>query len=247
MRAYEFIVEDAQIDEAFPKWAKAAVMGAALGTAGAIATHNPAPTVDQSVTSPAQNVKKADPKVVDQMMNMLKTPEGKAAVDVARRAGMKGRELAAFLAQCSVESIDFTTMKEFGGSLDFKQYDIRFNPKKAKRLGNLKPGDGAKYIGRGLIQLTGRDNYARAGKALKLPLEEHPELVERPDVAAKVAVWYWKNRVHPHIQQYENTKHVTKFINSGLAKLEDRDSRYNAIAHILGVLNWPTKPKAEAA
>lgn len=43
---------------------------------------------------------------------------------------------------------------------------------------------------RDIIQLTGRDNYARAGKALGLDLVNHPELVERPDIAAKVAVWY---------------------------------------------------------
>lgn len=63
-------------------------------------------------------------------------------------------------------------------------------------LGNTQAGDGYRYRGRGLIQLTGRANYAAAGKALGLDLENDPDLLANDDgVAAKVATWYWKNRV----------------------------------------------------
>ena len=61
-------------------------------------------------------------------------------------------------------------------------------------LGNIHPGDGARYRGRGFIQLTGRSNYAHYGKQLGVPLEAHPELALRPDIAARVAVAYWKDR-----------------------------------------------------
>ena len=87
----------------------------------------------------------------------------------------------------------------------------------------------ARYHGRGFIQLTGRDNYKRAGQALGLPLEQKPELVERPDVAAKVAVWFWKQHVKPKVQSYADTQQVTKPINPGMRGLKDRNTKFNAI------------------
>jgi putative chitinase len=117
-------------------------------------------------------------------------------------------------------------MVEYGGSLDFRKYDPKYAPKKAKILGNKKVGDGARYKGRGYIQLTGRYNYKRAGEALGLPLEQKPELVEKPEVAAKVAVWFWKNRVQPKVDDFGNTPAVTKPINSGLKGLQDRKDKF---------------------
>lgn len=248
MRFKEFYPD--HLEEAMPNWAKKIAPAAALGLT-AVAGGNlayqglshggkPQVTIDLDQAGKLQQPKiKADPELVKKMMSILKTEAASDLVKEARAAGMKGRELAQFLAQCAHESVNFTTLKEFGGKLDFKKYDIRFNPEKAKRLGNIHPGDGAKYIGRGFIQLTGRDNYRRAGKALGLPLEEQPELVEHPDVAAKVAVWFWKNRVHPKIHDYSNTRAVTKPINSGLHDLDNRHENYKAVAQILGVLNWP--------
>jgi len=249
MRIEELLNE--QIDEAVPDWAKKGAL--AVGGAAALATGahmlsrepegKPVTSFEIPQDSSEQHKKahqqKADPEVVNQMMGLLKTPVGVAITSAARSAGMKGRELAQFLAQCAHETSNFSSLKELGGRLDFKKYDIRFHPGKAKLLGNVKPGDGARYAGRGFIQLTGRDNYKRAGEALGLPLEQHPELVERPDVAAKVAIWYWQHRVHPKIHDYNDTRAVTKPINSGLDKLQDRHEKYKAVAQILGVLNWP--------
>jgi predicted chitinase/5'(3')-deoxyribonucleotidase len=140
----------------------------------------------------------------------------------AEKAGIVGHELTAFLSQCAHETLDFKHMKEIGGSLDFRKYDPKYAPKKAKQLGNKQVGDGAKYKGRGYIQLTGRDNYKKAGAALGLPLEAKPELVEKPEVAAKVAVWYWKNRVAPKVDSFKDTKAVTKTINPGMKHLDQR-------------------------
>lgn len=145
----------------------------------------------------------------------------------ARAAGIKGIELAQFLAQCSHESADFSRMKEMGGTQYFtKKYDPKFNPVKARTLGNTNPGDGARYAGRGYIQITGRENYRRAGQALNLPLEQQPELAAKPDVAARIAVWYWKTRVKPNVQNFADTTQVTKYINPGLRGLQDRHSNF---------------------
>lgn len=77
---------------------------------------------------------------------------------------------------------------EFGGPEYFeRRYGPKgHNPELAKRLGNVEPGDGAKYCGRGYVQPTGRGNYHKAGLALGLALEDHPELALNPDVAAKI-------------------------------------------------------------
>jgi len=145
----------------------------------------------------------------------------------ARRSGIKDlTELAAFLAQCAHESHNFKSMVEYGGSLDFRKYDIKFNPKKARTLGNTKPGDGAKYKGRGYIQLTGKYNYRQAGKVLGLDLVNEPELAEKPEIAAKIAVWFWQQRVQPKVDNFNDTKSVTKPINPGLNGLEDRKEAF---------------------
>lgn len=84
-------------------------------------------------------------------------------------------------------------IKEIGGTAYFtRMYDIKGNrPAKAKELGNLTPGDGAKYPGRGYVQLTGKKNYALATKKLRelgldVDLVANPDLAMRPDVAALV-------------------------------------------------------------
>jgi predicted chitinase len=164
------------------------------------------------------------------------SPHEQLLTKVAVAAGIKGEELAQFLAQTAHESHNFQSMVEYGGSLDFKKYEPRFVKdkkgkivqvnSKAKTLGNVKKGDGTRYKGRGYIQLTGRYNYKKAGEALGLPLEAKPELVEKPEVAAKVAIWFWQNRVQPKVDDFYNTKAATKPINPGLKGLEDRKEKF---------------------
>ena len=146
---------------------------------------------------------------------------------VAMASGINGTELAQFLAQCAHESANFASMEERGTPAYFtKKYEK--NPRKAKILGNKVKGDGERYKGRGYIQLTGRDNYTRAGAALGLPLAQQPELAARPDVAAKVAVWYWKNRVAPKIKDFSNTAAVTKKINPASKGLQSRKDQFKS-------------------
>lgn len=208
MRANEFIVEE-QLDEGLGNWLASAVAAGLLSLAPGA----------QALTQ----------KQIDQTAQTLATAPAQTLKKVAIASGITGNELAQFLAQCAHETANFTAMKERGGSLDFKKYDIKHNPRKAKALGNIQPGDGARYHGRGYIQLTGRDNYKRAGQALGLPLEQKPELVERPDVAAKVAVWFWKSRVQPKVTSYQDTRQVTKPINPALRGYADREAKFQAI------------------
>ena len=135
----------------------------------------------------------------------------------ARAAGIRGTELAQFLAQCYHESAGFGRMHEYASG---KEYEGR------KDLGNVNRGDGVRYKGRGFIQITGRDNYRRAGQALGLPLEERPELASKPDIAAKIAVWYWANRVRPNVTNFNDTRAVTQRINPKLNGLADRHENF---------------------
>ena len=129
-------------------------------------------------------------------------------------AKLLGAELAAFMGQCAHESAKFTTTKEFA---DGSQYEGR------KDLGNIYRGDGVKYKGRGFIQITGRANYTQAAKELGIDLVNHPELAEKPDIAIKVSIWYWKSKVRPRISNFNNTKAVTKTVNGGLNGLAARE------------------------
>jgi len=167
-------------------------------------------------------VKKAKPKDVPTSTNAHEN----LLIKVATAAGITGTELAAFLSQVAHESHDFKSMVEYGGSLDFRKYDSKYAPRKAKELGNTKPGDGAKYKGRGYIQITGKYNYAKAGKALGLDLVKNPKLAEKPAIAAKIAVWYWKLRVQPNVDDFSNVKDVTKPINPGMRGLKDRKENF---------------------
>ena len=171
--------------------------------------------------------KKVEKKKIDISKTLTGTTHEAVLTRTARAAGITDPiELAAFLAQCAHESHDFQSMVEYGGSLDFRKYDPKYTPKKARALGNKKAGDGARYKGRGYIQLTGRYNYKRAGEALGLPLEQKPELAEKPEVAAKIAVWFWKQRVQPRVDNFNDVRAVTKPINPGLNGLEDRKDSF---------------------
>lgn len=90
------------------------------------------------------------------------------------------------------------------------------------RLGNVRPGDGWKYRGRGLIQLTGRENYAEAAKWSGLPLEDNPGLAAEPDDAARIALAFWRTNGLNLIADQDDIAAVTRVINGGTHGLEDR-------------------------
>jgi putative chitinase len=233
MKAGRAKAED--IEEDWKNWVASAAMGAAsLGAAG-----DADAAIKKPVEKPAvvQQVKKQDIKKLDPLKQVSKkeisasvtgNPHEVVLKKAAEKAGIQGQELVAFLSQCAHETLDFKHMKEIGGKLDFKKYDIRFAPNKAKSLGNTKPGDGAKYAGRGYIQLTGKYNYAAASKAIYGDdrLVRDPSLVEKPEVAAKTSVWYWQNRVSNKVKNFDNVKDVTKGINPGMKHLDQRKDKF---------------------
>lgn len=94
------------------------------------------------------------------------------------------------------------------------------------RMGNVDPGDGYKFRGRGAIQLTGRDNYTKAGDALGLDLVNNPDLAKDPENAAKIAAWYWKSRNVGDAARAGNVEGATRKINGGLNGIDDRRNKY---------------------
>jgi putative chitinase len=137
--------------------------------------------------------------------------------------------IAAFLAQIGHESGSLVYSKELGGPSYFAKYDGR------KDLGNTEPGDGAKFCGRGLIQVTGRANYLKASQALfgDDRLLKTPELLEQPEWAAKSAVWFWSTRNLNSLADGAQFTDLTKKINGGTNGLDDRKARYHYALKVL--------------
>jgi putative chitinase len=108
------------------------------------------------------------------------------------------------------------------------------------RLGNTEDGDGAKYIGRGLIQVTGKENYTHCGEALGVDLIAEPQLLEEPRYAALSAGWFW-NKKGLNTLADEGTSNsfevMTKRINGGLLGLDDRKSKMIEALKALGGQN----------
>lgn len=121
--------------------------------------------------------------------------------------------MAAFLAQIAHESGSLRYVKEIasGGA-----YEGRAD------LGNTEPGDGIRYKGRGLIQITGRFNYEKCGEALGADLVSEPELLEDPDYASRSACWYWKSRGLNELADAGNFRKITVRINGGTNGMADR-------------------------
>lgn len=131
--------------------------------------------------------------------------------------GIEGAdEQARFLAQVAHESGRFVYTREIWGPTEAqKRYEGRAD------LGNTQPGDGSKFRGRGLIQVTGRANYAACASALDLPLLDSPELLERPMPATRSAGWFWKSHGIGKITDFVKQ---TRAINGGINGLPDRQA-----------------------
>ena len=154
-------------------------------------------------------------------------------VQQARRAGIPDLELAHLVAQVAHETGNFRHLEELGSSRYFaRKYDKQYNPRKARILGNVAAGDGERFRGRGFVHLTGRYNYKRAGEALGIDLVNRPQLAADPRIAADIAIWFWKNRVQPQVQDFPTATvaQVTRPINPGLKGLEDREAQFQKIA-----------------
>lgn len=178
-------------------------------------------------------------------------------LQAGRDAGMGNKELANFMGQNAHESGGFRTLNEnlnysaaglqktFGkyysnpadAARDAKNPESIANRVYGGRMGNTDTGDGYKFRGRGFTQLTGKDNYAAAGKALGLDLVNNPDLAADPANAAKISAWYWKNRVSSK-GAGEDVAKATKLVNGGFIGLEDRQKK---------VADWQAKLNAGGA
>ncbi|WP_455387456.1 glycoside hydrolase family 19 protein [Petrachloros mirabilis] len=158
---------------------------------------------------------------------------------------------AAFLSQIGVESAHLTALVE---NLNYSEQALleiwpdHFTPAQAAefgrtathpanqeaiadlayggRMGNTSTGDGWKYRGRGLIQITGRDNYKAAGNALGLPLEDEPDRAALPNEAALTAAWYWYQHGCNRMADNRLIVAITQAINGGTNGLPDRQRLY---------------------
>jgi len=163
--------------------------------------------------------------------------------------------IASFIAQCAHESASFTALHE---NLNYRSETLsKVWPKKfpasiaeqyahkpeaianrayASRMGNgdEASGDGWRYCGRGLIQLTGKDNYTAFADSIGITPEEVSDYVQTFEGAAQSACWFWESN---NLNQYADSGDIetmTKRINGGTLGLEDRKKHYEHAKHILG-------------
>lgn len=180
-------------------------------------------TPQQRPNTPATNGTQgaAAPRIitVDQLrriMTNLRQARAEAYIDPLNRAMAEFEintrlRVSAFIAQVAHESMEFLYFEEIASG---QAYDITVNPRKARELGNVNPGDGRRYKGRGPIQLTGRANYRLAGRQLGLDLEGNPTIVATPNVGFRSSAWYWGNRHLNALADARNFRELTRRINA---------------------------------
>ena len=170
------------------------------------------------------------------------------------------QRIASFMAQCAHESGEFTALKE---NLNYKPATLRklfskyfptdalaeeycAKPNKqeaiasriyANRMGNgdEASGDGYKYCGRGLIQLTGKSNYVAFADSLEITPEEASDYLATFEGAAQSACWFWESNKLNQWADKGDILTLTKRINGGTIGLEDRIKHYEHALHVLGV------------
>jgi putative chitinase len=102
------------------------------------------------------------------------------------------------------------------------------------RMGNTSEEEAQKYIGRGLIQLTGKENYANCGLGLGVDLLGNPDWLSTPQYAALSAGWYWNKRNINSDADRMDIESMTKKINGGLIGIEDRKAKIEMVSKYLG-------------
>jgi putative chitinase len=172
------------------------------------------------------------------------------------------RRVAHFLSQCAHESGGFKRLEEnlnysakalrsvfgryFGEPPKADADEYARNPEmianrvyndefRKYKMGNTEEGDGWRFRGRGLKQLTGRDNYTRFGKSVGMTAEEAAEYVATPAGAIESACWFWDANNLNDIADGDDVVKMTKKINGGNIGLEDRQKRYKHALQVLGM------------
>lgn len=157
---------------------------------------------------------------IDKFIEPINTTFEKYEIDTPLRR-------AAFLAQIAHESGNLKYVRELASG---EAYEGR------KDLGNTEPGDGVRFKGRGLIQITGRANYERLSKDLGFDFIKEPEKLELPGAATLSAGWFWNLR---HLNKLadlgtdEAFRKITRRINGGLTHIEDRKKHYIRCIEVL--------------
>ncbi len=130
-----------------------------------------------------------------------------------------------FIAQLHHESGGFTASVE---KISYQKAQDKYQ--NHKYLGNRLPGDGYRFRGRGLTQLTGRGNYEKFTKYSGIDIVSNPDLASRLDISIQIACWYWtKGSAWGNLNKYADKNDIvtiTKGINGGLTGLEDRKKQY---------------------
>jgi len=161
---------------------------------------------------------------------------------------------ACFIGQCAHESGNFKVLQEnlnYSAEGLMKTWPSRFPTKEiadqyarqpAKiagkvyngRLGNTSEEEAAKYLGRGLIQLTGKENYANCGSGIGVDLLSNPDLLSTPEYACLSAGWFWNKKGLNDLADTGDYETITKRINGGLIGLDDRKAKIAKAKEILG-------------
>ena len=161
---------------------------------------------------------------------------------------------ACFIGQCAHESGNFKTLQEnlnYSAEGLMKTWPSRFSTKEiadqyarqpAKiagkvyngRMGNTSEEEAAKYLGRGLIQLTGKENYDNCGKAIGVDLISEPTLLAQPMYACLSAAWFWNKKGLNALADAGDYETMTKRINGGLIGLDDRKAKIAKALSVLG-------------
>ncbi len=184
-----------------------------------------------------------------------------ALVDILPKYGITTqRRLAHFVSQCAHESNNFKSLEEnlnyreetllkvfprYFGAGKRNAAEYAKNPEKianyvymdefrSSKMGNVNEGDGSRFRGRGLKQLTGRDNYTRFGKSVGMTAEEAAVYVATEKGAIESACWFWNANNLNEIADTDDVTRMTKKINGGDIGLADRQSRYANAISVLG-------------
>ena len=160
---------------------------------------------------------------------------------------------ACFIGQCMHESGGFKILQEnlnYSATALMRTWPSRFpdldtadkyahNPQMIAskvylgRMGNVTPEDAGKYIGRGLIQLTGKENYANCGVGIGVDLLGHPDWLATPQYAALSAGWFFNKKSINQLSDVMDIETMTKRINGGTIGLDDRKAKINMALNAL--------------
>lgn len=196
--------------------AQAAAVPAAIA---AIAPPPPPPPAPASVTLDelVRIVPQVAPDRLAQFVAPLNEALAKAAIDTPLRK-------AAFIAQLVVESDSFRTFEEYASG---RAYEGRAD------LGNVAPGDGERYKGRGAIQVTGRHNYESVSSYLGIDFVDNPELMATPENAFETAAWYWQSRNLNAVSDTGSIESVSRIVNGGTHGLLQRIDSFQRALSVL--------------